>query len=97
MLPSFTSPCHLCTEQDLTSAGPNGTLAHVLGFSALPVRFFLILFGMVLTYLALVEFVKSRFYAIGHSRPVRTPPDSDQRHAHRLRRRAGPFNRFEVS
>ncbi|MEO5901627.1 MAG: magnesium-translocating P-type ATPase [Ilumatobacteraceae bacterium] len=69
---------------------PFTPLAHPLGFTALPVRFFLILFGMVVTYLALVELAKARFYAhVGH--PKRSPLPPEQRHRRRVARRAGRF------
>ena len=42
---------------------PFTPLHHVLGFSTLPLAFFLILMGMIATYLVLVELVKTRFYA----------------------------------
>ena len=69
---------------------PFTPLAHMLGFTALPVRFFLILFAMVVAYLALVELAKARFYAhAGH--PLRPPVAPAQRHRHRVARRAGRF------
>jgi len=72
------------------AALPFTPLAHLLGFTALPVRFFLILFGMVVTYLALVELAKARFYAhVGH--PQRHPLPPAQRHRRRVARRAGRF------
>ena len=72
--------------------------AHLLGFAALPVAFFLILVGMVLAYLALVEIVKSRFYAheLRRERPPRVTTH-EQRLAHRIRRRAGLFVRHEFA
>ena len=76
---------------------PFTPLAHLLGFSTLPLTFFLILFGMVLTYLALVEFAKSRFYANERVRPVRVPTSHEQRLTRRLRRRAGRFMRHSVA
>jgi Mg2+-importing ATPase len=64
---------------------PFTPLAEPLGFTALPLAFFLILLGMTATYLALVEVAKARFYAVqGH--PRRTPPtqaERDRRHVHR--------------
>jgi len=42
---------------------PYTGLAHLLGFTPLPARFFLLLFGMVVVYLLLVELAKTRFYA----------------------------------
>lgn len=69
---------------------PFTPLSHVLGFTALPVQFFLILFGMVIAYLFLVEFAKSRFYAHqGHSQG--TPLTTTQRHHRRITRRASKF------
>ena len=72
--------------------------AHLLGFAALPVAFFLILVAMVLAYLALVEVVKSRFYAheLQRDRPRRVTTH-EQRLAHRIRRRAGRFVRHEFA
>ena len=51
---------------------PFSPLAHVLGFTTLPLSFFLILLGMIVTYLALVEFAKTRFYA-REARPRAAP------------------------
>ena len=69
---------------------PFSPLAHVLGFTTLPLSFFLILLAMILTYLILVETVKHRFYAHqGH--PVRTPPTHHERTERRVRRRAHRF------
>jgi Mg2+-importing ATPase len=70
---------------------PFTPLAHVLGFSTLPLTFFLILLGMIATYLVLVELVKARFYAI-HVRPERTPSTRVQRHNRHVRRRAARFS-----
>ena len=72
--------------------------AHLLGFATLPLAFFLILVAMVLAYLALVEFVKSRFYAheARRIRPARVTTH-EQRLAHRIRRRAGVFIRHEFA
>ena len=69
---------------------PFTPLASVLGFTALPLAFFLILVGMIATYLALVEIVKARFYAI-QGRPRRSPPTHGERHRRHLRRRAARF------
>ena len=69
---------------------PFSPAAAVLGFTALPIEFFLILVGMVLAYLGLVEFAKGRFYAAqGH--PRRTPTTHEERRAHRIRRRSARF------
>jgi Mg2+-importing ATPase len=69
---------------------PLSPLAHVLGFATLPLRFFLILFGMILTYLGLVEMAKVRFYA-RQDRPRRAPLTTAQRKDRRLHRRAHRF------
>jgi len=69
---------------------PFTPLAGVLGFTALPVSFFLILLGMIAIYLTLVEIAKSRFYAT-QAHPRATPLSHDQRHHHRIARRAAHF------
>ena len=69
---------------------PFTPLAGVLGFTALPLSFFLILLGMIATYLALVEVAKARFYAT-QARPRATPLTREQRHHHRVARRASRF------
>ena len=69
---------------------PFTPLAHVLGFTALPLAFFLILLAMVAMYLVLVELVKARFYAI-QGRPHRSRPTHEQRRHRHLRRRASRF------
>ena len=51
---------------------PFTPLAGFLGFATLPVSFFLILLGMIATYLLLVEIVKRRFYAV-QAHPRRPP------------------------
>ena len=48
-------------------------LAHLLGFTPLPAKFFLILFGMVVLYLLLCELAKSFFYRLPHARTPRAP------------------------
>jgi P-type Mg2+ transporter len=75
---------------------PFTPIARILGFTTLPVAFFLILVAMVFAYLALVEVVKSRFYAReqGRERPA-TAMTHKQRVARRIRRRAGLFIRHE--
>ena len=73
---------------------PATPLAHVLGFATLPVRFFLILLGMIAVYLVLVEAAKSRFYATqGH--PTSPPPTAEELHHRRVRRRAARFVHHE--
>ena len=69
---------------------PFSPLAHVLGFTTLPLAFFLILLGMIPTYLVLIELAKIRFYAT-QTHPTRHPPTHQQRHEHHLRRRAHRF------
>jgi P-type Mg2+ transporter len=69
---------------------PFSPLAHTLGFSRLPVAFFLILVGMILTYLMLVEIAKARFYGtVAH--PRKPPSTHQQRLAWRIARRAARF------
>jgi Mg2+-importing ATPase len=74
---------------------PFTPLAHVLGFTALPLSFFLILIGMIVTYLVLVEIAKSRFYA-ARPHPRRPALTAEQRHLRRVARRAAPFTRHHV-
>jgi Mg2+-importing ATPase len=69
---------------------PFSPLAHVLGFTSLPLAFFLILLGMIVGYLVLVELVKARFYAL-EDRPERERPTHQQRHHRHIRRRARRF------
>ena len=72
------------------AALPFSPAAELLGFTALPLAFFLILVGMVLAYLGLVEFAKLRFYATqGH--PRATPTTHEERRVHRIRRRSARF------
>jgi len=74
---------------------PFTPLADFLGFTTLPLRFFLILVGMIGTYLVLVELVKSRFYA-AHPHPRRSPATHEQRHQRIVRRRSARFVRHFV-
>ena len=69
---------------------PFTPLAGVLGFTALPLSFFLILLGMIVTYLVLEEVAKARFYAT-QARPRASPLTPEQRHHHRVARRASRF------
>ncbi len=69
---------------------PFSPLAHTLGFSRLPLAFFLILVGMILTYLMLVEMAKSRFYG-SIARPRKPPSTHERRLARRIARRAARF------
>jgi P-type Mg2+ transporter len=71
---------------------PFSPLAHTLGFSRLPLAFFLIRVGMILTYLMLVEMAKARFYGtVAH--PRKPPSTHEQRLARRVARRAARFTR----
>jgi P-type Mg2+ transporter len=72
------------------AALPFSPVAHFLGFTVLPLSFFLILTGMVAFYLVLVEFAKSRFYA-AQAHPRRTPRTPGERLDRRVARRAAPF------
>ncbi|HEX6507684.1 MAG TPA: magnesium-translocating P-type ATPase [Chloroflexota bacterium] len=90
----------LITPTSMATLGailPFTPLAHALGFSTLPLTFFLILFGMILTYLMLVEIAKGFFYAHERSRPARAPStlrqSPQQRRSQRIWRRAGRFVR----
>jgi P-type Mg2+ transporter len=65
-------------------------LAPALGFSTLPLRFFLILAAMTAAYLALVEAAKTRFY-VAQAHPHRPPTTHEQRHHRRVHRRASRF------
>jgi len=69
---------------------PFTPLAGPLGFTVLPVAFFLILVGMTAGYLVLVEVVKVRFYA-REARPGRVRPTRPQRRARHIHRRAARF------
>jgi Mg2+-importing ATPase len=74
------------------AALPFSPLAGILGFTALPISFFLILLGMIASYLVLVEFAKARFYAFqGHPHPQRGTRTVRQRHERRIARRAARF------
>jgi Mg2+-importing ATPase len=71
---------------------PFTPLAKVLGFTSLPIAFFLILLGMIGAYLVLVEAVKARFYAF-QERPDKEPSSPRARHHRHVRRRAARFVR----
>ena len=76
---------------------PFTSLAQVLGFTALPIAFFLILVAMVIAYLMLVEIAKSRFYAHERDRPIRPKTIHEERLGRRIRRRTGRFVHHEVA
>lgn len=69
---------------------PFTPLASLLGFTTLPLAFFLILLGMIATYILLVEAVKARFYAI-ERRPLAPPATHDERRSRHISRRARRF------
>ncbi len=71
------------------AALPFSPLADVLGFTTLPLSFFMILIGMIFTYLILIETAKKRFYAT--RRPARTARTHEQRRDVRIQRRAHRF------
>ena len=75
---------------------PFTSLADALGFARLPLVFFLILLGMIASYLILVEVVKRAFYAAGQ-RPKRTRPTRHERHHRHLRRRAARFTHLRMA
>ena len=70
---------------------PYTGLANLLGFTPLPTKFFLLLFGMVAVYLLLVELAKTRFYRAPHVRTSRPPTTHAERLERRVRRRASRF------
>ncbi len=72
------------------AALPFTPLAAPLGFAALPLAFFLILLGMIASYLVLVELAKARFYA-REDHPQREPLSHHERHERHVRRRAARF------
>jgi P-type Mg2+ transporter len=88
-LPMIVLPIVMAT---IGAVLPFTPLAHLLGFTTLPLAFFLILIGMVFAYLALIEFVKKRFYASQERpHPARLSPEA--RHRRHLQRRAARFRR----
>jgi Mg2+-importing ATPase len=70
--------------------------ATALGFTTLPLTFFLILLAMIVGYLALVEVVKARFYA-AQDRPRGRRPSQPALHHRHVHRRAARFKRTVVS
>jgi Mg2+-importing ATPase len=67
---------------------PVSPLAHVLGFSGPPVRFYLALAGMVLVYIVLIEFAKKLFFA----EPQLVPSGRRRGPKHLIHRRAARFS-----
>src|SRR5271166_1184053 len=72
---------------------PYTGLAHLLGFTPLPVTFFLLLLGLIAIYLLLVELAKTRFYRAPHARTPRPASTHAERLERRIRRRASRFIR----
>ena len=68
-------------------------LACPLGFAALPIAFFLVLLGLLASYLVLVEFVRARFYAV-QARSQPAPPTHEERRHRHIRRRARRFTLY---
>lgn len=68
-------------------------LAHLLGFTPLPVKFFLLLAGLVIVYLLLVELAKTLFYRAPHARTAQPPSSHALGMERRIRRRAARFIR----
>lgn len=68
---------------------PYTGLARLLGFTPLPLAFFLLLSGMVVAYLVLAELAKAWFYRL--PRIERPPSTHVQRLERRIRRRASRF------
>ena len=91
---SRPSPAMLITPIACAIVGawlPFSPLAHTLGFATLPLRFFLILFAMIVTYLFLVEMTRRRFYA-ATPHPVSAQRTDAERHEHRVARRARRYS-----
>ena len=70
---------------------PYTPLAGLLGFTPLPVTFFLLLFGMVVVYLLLVKLAKKRFSRAPHAQSPRPPSTHAERLERHVRRRAARF------
>ncbi len=75
---------------------PFTPLAGLLGFSPLPAEFFLLLVGMIATYLVLVECAKIAFYAT-QPLPAMPPTTRSERLRRRIARRAMHFTRHPGS
>lgn len=97
---SKPSPGMVITPTSMALFGailPFTPLAHILGFSTLPLTFFLILFGMILLYLALVEGAKTMFYRREALRPQRIVRTPEQHRIRRIRKRTGRFVHHQLS
>ncbi len=75
---------------------PFSPLANTLGFTTLPISFFLILVAMILVYLTLVEIAKSRFYGV-HAHTRRAPLTHEQHHRRHVMRRAARYARHATT
>jgi len=74
---------------------PYTGLAHLFGFSVLPTRFFLLLFGMVVIYLVLVEAGKVWFFRHRSPRLAQVTRTHAQRIERRILKRASRFTSHE--
>jgi Mg2+-importing ATPase len=72
---------------------PATPLAADLGFTPLPMTFFLVLVVMIVSYLVLIEWTKHWFFF--RARPVMREPRARGR-AHAIHRRAAPFSRARL-
>ncbi len=73
---------------------PYTPLSHVLGFTPLPLKFFLVLAVLIVIYMALVDLAKIPFYRVHRAQPATASPQpatDAQRSARQLRRRAAPY------
>jgi Mg2+-importing ATPase len=71
-------------------------LAHLLGFTPLPAKFFLLLFAMVVVYLVLVEYAKTRFYRAARARRLPSMISTAERFERHQLRRASRYVRHEM-
>src|ERR1035437_6756136 len=76
------------------SVSPFTPLSRLLGFTPLPVGFLGFLVAMIVAYLLLVEFVKTRFYT-AHRPVARRPTTASEHHLRRVRKRASHFTHHE--
>jgi Mg2+-importing ATPase len=68
--------------------------ADALGFATLPADFFAVLFVMVLVYIALVEYAKSRFFRSIERQAPAPAPTAAAHHERRIKRRARRWVRY---
>jgi P-type Mg2+ transporter len=79
---------------------PYTPLSHVLGFSPLPLKFFLVLAVLIVTYMVLVDLAKIPFYRARRAQPATASPQpatDAQRSARQLRRRAAPYTTHRLT